>query len=456
MVLHDTWRLARPLGEGATSEVYEAVDASGRRGAVKLLREHLRAYPEALERFCHEGRIAARVEHPGIVAVLDESTTDDGTPFIVMELLEGETLDERLEASPTGRLDEEETCRLGIELCDVLEAVHAANILHRDLKPDNLFVTHEGVLKVIDFGIARAKEQPGTHRTRLGIAMGTPGYMPVEQAAGDWDHVDVRTDLWAAGAVLYRCLTGECVHEEETLAKTLCAAMTRGAAPVAHRAPRVGRKLAAVIDKALEIHPADRWPSAGEMKRALEAALEDIHARRSAALEEEAYAAVRVMPAPLPRATPSWREALKSPMGMAAVFAVGVSIPVLAFFGTRMHPADADMRLSGVEVAPVAALAPHGHDHGEARTAPGLPRSVAAAALSRAQSDTLPAATTDSSAAASEPRTSATSPAPSATAPSYARRPIVARPAAPARAPGEPTMSKLGAPPATWTDPLRR
>src|SRR5262249_3496780 len=156
------------------------------------------------------------VKHRGIVAILDDDVAEDGTPFVVMELLEGETLDDKLCSLTGSRLTEEETCRRGIQLLDVLEAVHDAGILHRDLKPDNLFLTQSGALKLIDFGIARAEEQPRTHKTRLGVAMGTPGYMPVEQAAGDWENVDARTDLWAAGAVLFRALTGACVYEEAT------------------------------------------------------------------------------------------------------------------------------------------------------------------------------------------------------------------------------------------------
>jgi len=144
----------------------------------------------------------------------------------VMDLLEGETLDGRAQRCG-GKLDPSEVLSMADQLLDVLAAAHDKGIIHRDPKPENVFVTREGQVKVLDFGIARVKElSTASTATRAGSTMGTPAYMPPEQARGRWDEVDARSDLWAVGATMFTLLTGKLVHEAATTNEQLLAAMT--------------------------------------------------------------------------------------------------------------------------------------------------------------------------------------------------------------------------------------
>src|SRR5262249_28072444 len=170
------------------------------------------------------------VGHPGAVRVLDDDVAEDGAAFLVMELLEGETLYARAKRSG-GRLPLREVLALARELCDVLAAAHDKGVVHRDIKPENLFLTTDRVLKVLDFGIARggaarqggastgdggAQGAPVPGATRAGAALGTPAFMPPEQAVGQSREVDARTDLWSAGATIFSLLSGQLVHDAPT------------------------------------------------------------------------------------------------------------------------------------------------------------------------------------------------------------------------------------------------
>src|SRR5262249_15491612 len=163
------------------------------------------AVPAAVERFLREGYVANKVKHPGVVAVLDEDRAEDGVPFLVMELLEGETWAQRLVRE--ARVPWTDAFHIADGMLDALVAAHAAGIVHRDLKPENVFLTREGAVKLLDFGIARLDElHPSRVGTEIGITMGTPGFMPPEQARGRWDEVDARSDLWAVGATVFRAI----------------------------------------------------------------------------------------------------------------------------------------------------------------------------------------------------------------------------------------------------------
>jgi serine/threonine-protein kinase len=197
-----SWELASVLGRGAMGEVYEAGHvATGREAAVKLLRRELLGDPRHVERFLREVRIAGSIDSPHVVKVLEASRPHDPLPFLAMERLRGKTLGELLRAGPfTGaKLGE-----LVTEIGEVIDRARAAGVVHRDLKPHNLFLTDAGSWKVLDFGVALLGETSGT-LTR-GAAIGTPAYMAPEQARGE--PVDHRADLYALGAVIYRCLTG--------------------------------------------------------------------------------------------------------------------------------------------------------------------------------------------------------------------------------------------------------
>lgn len=154
----------------------------------------------------------------------------------------------------------------------MLAAAHDKGIVHRDLKPDNLFLTRTGQVKVLDFGIARLREgAESAHRTRTGTSMGTPAFMPPEQALGNWDQVDARTDLWAVGATLWNLLTNRTVHEADTVNKLLLAAMTQHVAPIRTVRSDTPEWLAAVIDRALCFDAKDRWQTARDFRQALQA-----------------------------------------------------------------------------------------------------------------------------------------------------------------------------------------
>ncbi|WP_438038234.1 serine/threonine-protein kinase [Sorangium sp. So ce128] len=280
-VLRGKWRLERLLGFGGMAMVYAATHRNGMRGAVKILRRELSEDEEARSRFLREGYVANRVEHPGIVRVLDDDVTDDGSVFLVMELLEGETVEARRAREPGGVLGVSEVLGIADDLLDVLAVAHERGIVHRDLKPDNLFLTRQGQLKVLDFGIARLRElsSPANASTRAGTLMGTPQFMPPEQARGQWDRVDPRSDLWAVGSTMYQLLSGRYVHEAETLPLLLLAAMTQPAPPVGSVLPALPPPIAGVMDVALAFDPDRRWPNARAMQRALR------QARGGAALE---------------------------------------------------------------------------------------------------------------------------------------------------------------------------
>lgn len=317
------WEIRGCLGVGGSAQVFEAVHRNGRRGALKVLRRELVNEPAACERFLREGTIANRVAHPGIVEALDDDELPDGTPVLIMELLEGRPLDAIIESAPGERLEPAEAARYGVQLLDVLAAVHKAGVVHRDLKPENVFITHDGTLKLLDFGIARFEDGLGKSHTLHGITMGTPGYMPAEQAHGAWDRVDARSDLWAAGAVLFRALTGSFVQRGTTQLEQLHAAMYDAPAQVTACRADAPPALAAVIDKALAIEPTQRWQTADEMRQALAAALEALEPPKTVvspaapALCQRPAPTLR-RPAPPRRHAPPWRT-LAAALSFAAV-----------------------------------------------------------------------------------------------------------------------------------------
>lgn len=273
--LRDKWRLDALIGIGGMAAVYAGTHRNGLRGAVKVLHPELAAHRATRERFLREGYVANSIDHAGVVRVLDDDV-DGGSVFLVMDLLEGSDLESIREAQPAGKLPPGAAVAIAIQLLDVLAAAHTATVIHRDLKPENAFVTHEGVVKVLDFGIARARFAARGHVTESGVSMGTPAFMPPEQAAGERDMIDARTDVWAVGATLFNLVTGTLVHDEPTLPRILAAAMTRPAPPVRLREPELNEKVAAVIDRALAFDPEDRFRTASEMREALLGASRDV------------------------------------------------------------------------------------------------------------------------------------------------------------------------------------
>ena len=277
VVLQDKWTLDSLLGVGGMAAVYGATHRNGKRVAVKMLHPEFCHDEEVRKRFLQEGYAANTIQHDGAVSVLDDDLAPDGAAFIVMELLEGETVDLRWEKSGH-RLPVAEVLWITDQLLDVLAAAHARNVVHRDIKPDNLFLTKSGMLKVLDFGIAKVFEGQTARRTstRAGMVMGTPAFMAPEQALARWDQVDGRTDLWAVGATMFTLLSGRHVHEADSSQEQLVKSATLPAISLATAASDVASDVTAIIDRALAFDRASRWQDAREMQQAVRLALAQI------------------------------------------------------------------------------------------------------------------------------------------------------------------------------------
>jgi serine/threonine protein kinase len=305
------WQIERLLGMGGMAYVFAARHRNGRHVAMKLLRPELVLEPVLVQRFLREGYVANRIDHPGAVAILDDGVTEDGTPFLVMELLEGRTLRERIEREP---LPLERALRVVADVLSVLAVAHDKGVVHRDLKPDNLFETDDGVVKVLDFGIARLRDQARPELdTRSGITMGTIGFMPPEQARGHTAEVDAQSDVWAMGATLYTLLTGRSVHVAATTNEALLLAMTAPVKPMAELEPALPPLVRALLDDALAFDKSARFASAQAMKNALETALP----RASAATTERPPTLASVDP---PRR--SWRAGVIAAASIAFLIAL--------------------------------------------------------------------------------------------------------------------------------------
>jgi serine/threonine-protein kinase len=258
--------------------VYAVTHRNGVHAALKILHPSLCTDPAVCERFLGEGYVTNRVKHAGIVRVLDDGMTDDGCVFLVMDLLEGRTL-EALRQERGGRIDVDETLDIADKLMDSLHAVHEAGIIHRDLKPQNVFICDDGTVKLLDFGVARLLENTSAKSKSLfGMVLGTPSFMSPEQATGARNQVDQRADVWSLGATIFTALTGETVHLGPHVQARLLAAGTAQARSIAIVKQDLPPAIAAVIDTALRFEKADRWQSVDAFRRALRDAR---HARAS-------------------------------------------------------------------------------------------------------------------------------------------------------------------------------
>jgi serine/threonine protein kinase/tetratricopeptide (TPR) repeat protein len=272
------YRILRKLGSGGMGVVYEAEDSQlGRRVAVKFLSDEMERDPSILERFQREARAASALNHPGICTV-HAIEAHEGRHFIVMELLEGETLDRRMRRQP---LEIGELLDLGIQIADALESAHSKGIVHRDLKPVNLMINARGQLKILDFGLAkmgaggaaadrdRTASQADTifkagELTTAGTVLGTVYYMSPEQARGQL--TDARTDLFSLGAVLYQMATGQLPFPGDTQPVVFEAILNRPPRPLAEANSRMPAEMGRVLDKALEKDRGLRYQTATELK----------------------------------------------------------------------------------------------------------------------------------------------------------------------------------------------
>jgi serine/threonine-protein kinase len=291
------WQLERLLGSGAAGAVYAARHKNGHRVAIKVVRSKWAAFPEMRERFLNEARASNRVEHRAVARVHDEGIAEDGSVFLVMDLLQGQTLDEYLQAN--GPLTVEQALLLAHEMLDVLEVSHSAGVLHRDIKPANLFLNWDGRILLLDFGVARLSES--RFLTQVGVPVGTPSFMPPEQAAGRWSEVDARSDLWSLAATLFTLLCGQTVRQAATIADELQAAVdgtVRSLAAVG----QFPKEVVTLVDRALATDPSARFDGAASMRWAVRHAMSALGIRLPSGAELPGH---RAGFAPEPHTTPA-------------------------------------------------------------------------------------------------------------------------------------------------------
>jgi len=280
-VVAGKYRIERPLGEGGMGRVYVATHGVLRKQvALKVMVERFRVSPDAVERFFREAVAASKVDHPAIAQVFDAGVHED-SPFMVMELLQGEDLDQRL--TRDGRLSVEETLRMARPILSALEAAHRAGVVHRDIKPPNIFLARrpDGVItpKLLDFGIAKHINDPNFDSlTQSGSVLGTPLYLAPEQARADTD-VDHRADIYSIGVTLYHCLSGRTPHEAATFAELIGKMFSEPPRDLSELAPHVPPQICSWVQRCLTRDPQFRPQSAQALLDGLNSAdLEAGHA----------------------------------------------------------------------------------------------------------------------------------------------------------------------------------
>ncbi len=290
-VLSGRYRLEAKLGSGGMSTVYLARDQTlDRPVAVKVMHREMSEQADQLERFRQEARSVAKFSHPNVVSVIDAGE-DGGHPYIVFEYIEGETLKQRI--SRNGALDPQEAIAYAIEIARGLAVAHARNMVHRDIKPQNILIDAEGRAKLTDFGISRQLEQDGM--TATGRVLGTTDYVAPEQAMGR--KVDLRTDIYSLGVVLYEMLIGQVPFAADSQVGVAMKHVNEELPDVQRRRPDVSAAVALVVERATAKDPAERYQQVSEMIDDLSTALE-VEAARAGSTTGEATSVLDAVPPP--------------------------------------------------------------------------------------------------------------------------------------------------------------
>jgi len=338
----ERYRRVRVLGHGGMATVELAHDRElDRPVALKRLAENLAANPEFKQRFLREARLAARLAHPNIVAVYDVGE-QDGRPFIVMEYVEGETLSDLLRRGR--RLEPAEAVSLALQACSGLETAHEAGLVHRDIKPQNLLLAPEGMLKIADFGIARSLD--GTQLTEAGTVLGTAAYVAPEQAAGD--PVTAAADIYALGAVLYELLTGRPPYVADTLQELFVKQRRGSIEPVCELAPGVPAALEDAVMRALARDPAYRPESAEAF---------------AGELGGVPTAVTRISRPPVSRHGPRW--ALMAALALGAALVLVLVLALSLGGGSKQPPAASPPHAAGRPAQQARAFATWLRDHAD-------------------------------------------------------------------------------------------
>jgi serine/threonine-protein kinase len=351
-VISGKYRLVRLLGDGGMGSVYEAEHLNlGTRVAIKVLHPDLARRPGIAERFLQEARVSAQIKSPNVVQVTDVDRTADGIAYLVMELLQGEPLSDVVRREKT--LSVQVGCAYTVQILQALEAAHALGVIHRDLKPDNVFVTFQGgkpVLKLIDFGIAKLKTaQAGQTKnlTVAGMLMGTPEYMAPEQAYSAAE-VDVRADLYAVGVMLYEMLSGRAPATADD-PRVLVLKVERGeVTPLVQAAPGIQPEIAGFVHRAMAPRPELRFANATEMRIALEDLLAG---KRAGTAKLPARPAGSDRPAPLALAETA--DARPEPAGTGTVMGAPMEGALAPPPGTSIGPAMPPMQASMQPMQPM-------------------------------------------------------------------------------------------------------
>ena len=345
-----SYEIVGTLGAGGMGEVYRARDCKLERAvAIKVLGLQYSNDDKRLQRFEQEARAASALNHPNIVTIHDIGR-QDGTPYLAMELVDGKTLRELLDAGP---LSSKKTLAIAAQIADGLAKAHGAGIVHRDLKPENIMVTGDGLVKILDFGLAKlvtpaettdataTAVMPGTHP---GMVLGTAGYMSPEQARGA--QVDFRSDQFALGSVLYEMITGKRPFQRESSAQTMAAIIEDDPAVISEISPKTPTPVRWIVERCLAKDPDERYASTRDLARDLQRVRDHLSEATSGSALGVAAPATAVLPK-------RWLPAAL--IGVAGL-ALGLIAGALLFPGKLPEPPQVqNLTFSGADQDPAAA-----------------------------------------------------------------------------------------------------